>query len=57
LARVLFNVVAGVLFGLLTFVPCLGLLGLLVINQRATAALQKEGIAVGLLGADLSRLK
>jgi hypothetical protein len=57
LARALFNVAVGMLFALLTFVPWLGLLGLLVLNQMATAALRKEGIAVGLLGADLSKLK
>ena len=36
------------------FVPCISLIVLLVINGKATGALQKAGIRVGLLGARLA---
>jgi hypothetical protein len=42
----------GVLFGLLTLIPCVGLIVLLVINQKATSVLRQNGVKVGLLGAD-----
>lgn len=41
----------GILFAILTCVPLLGLLVLLLINQRATKTLKENGIEVGLLGA------
>lgn len=56
LAIKLYNAVAGVILGLLTMVPCLGLVVLLIINSRATATLQANGISVGLLGARMSDL-
>lgn len=46
----------GIILGLLCIVPILGLLILLVVNQKATNVLQRNGIKVGLLGADLSSL-
>lgn len=46
----------GIILGLLCIVPILGLLILLVVNQKATTVLQCNGIKVGLLGADLSSL-
>ena len=54
LAMKVYNTGLGVLFGLLTFVPCLGLIILLVVNNKATTVLQQNGHKVGLLGADLS---
>ena len=48
--------VLGIILGLLCIVPILGLLILLVVNQKATTVLQCNGIKVGLLGADLSSL-
>ena len=36
--------------------PCIGLLVLLAINQKATAKLRSAGITVGFFGADLPRL-
>ncbi|MFO0825520.1 MAG: hypothetical protein U0792_20770 [Gemmataceae bacterium] len=46
---------AGIALAILTFVPCLGLLILLVVNQKATSVLQEHGYQVGLLGASLSQ--
>ena len=48
--------VPGIILGILCLVPILGLLILLLVNQKATTVLQLNGIKVGLLGADLSSL-
>jgi hypothetical protein len=55
LAMKVYSVVQGFLVGILTMVPCLGLLLLLLVNQKATRILKDNGHEVGLLGADLSR--
>ena len=57
LALRVYNVVFAILFGFAAFIPCAGLLGLFVINQRATARLQEFDVPVGLLGADLQVLE
>ncbi len=41
----------GIILGLLSIVPGLGLLISLLVNQRATAILKENGYKVGLLGA------
>lgn len=46
----------GVLLGILTLIPCIGLVVLLIVNGKATAILKENGIKVGLLGADLSQI-
>lgn len=46
----------GIVLGILTFVPCLGLIMLLIVNQKATSTLQAKGISVGLMGARLSEI-
>jgi hypothetical protein len=48
--------ILGIILGLLCLLPILGLLILLLVNQKATTVLQLNGIKVGLLGADLSSL-
>lgn len=51
LAAELYNKVGtGVLIGILTWVPFLGLVLLLVINAKATTLLKNSGLKVGLLG-------
>jgi hypothetical protein len=45
----------GILFAILTVLPCLGILVLLMINSKATTVLRQNGHKVGLLGADLSK--
>jgi len=57
LARTLYGTVGAVVFAVLTFIPCVGLLALLVVNQKATSTLRDAGLSVGLLGADLSKLQ
>jgi hypothetical protein len=49
----LYGTGVGVLLGVLTLLPCIGLITLLIINGKATAILQQNGIKVGLLGATL----
>jgi hypothetical protein len=46
----------GVLLGILTLIPCVGLLMLLFVNGKATSVLKQNGIRVGLLGANLSEV-
>jgi hypothetical protein len=54
LATQVYSAGQGVLLGLLTLIPCVGLLVLLIINSKATGILQANGIRVGLLGAKMS---
>lgn len=56
LAMKIYHPVIGVVLGILTMVPCLGLLLLLLINSRATEILKRNGISVGLMGANLSEI-
>lgn len=56
LATQVYNLGLGILFGVLSFVPCLGLVLLLVVNQKATGVLQQNGIKVGLMGANMSQV-
>src|SRR5512145_1772037 len=56
LARALYGTGLAVLLGLLLFAPCVNLLVLLIVNQRATWLLRKAGVKVGLLGADPNRV-
>ncbi|MGD9648794.1 MAG: hypothetical protein AB7U73_23990 [Pirellulales bacterium] len=51
-----YGVGIGIVLGVLTFIPCLGLLALLRVNAKATSVLQQNGIKVGLLGANLSQI-
>ena len=46
----------GVVLGILTVVPCIGLVVLVTVNGKATEILKKNGIKVGLLGASLSEI-
>ena len=56
LSTKVYGTVAGVLLGILTLVPCLGLLALLRVNAKATTVLRQNGHKVGLLGASISKL-
>ena len=49
------NVYNSVILGIFLLVPCLNILILLAINQRATMYLKEHGFKVGLLGADMSQ--
>jgi hypothetical protein len=54
LAIKVYSPITGVIFGIGTIIPCIGLIILLVINTKATKILQQNGHRVGFFGADLS---
>lgn len=56
LAIKVYSTGVGVLLGILTMIPCIGLIVLLIVNGKATAILKENGVKVGLLGADLSQI-
>ena len=56
LTQKVYNTGICVLFGVMAFIPCLSLIGLLVVNSKATGILKKNGIKVGLFGANLSQI-
>ena len=56
LAVKVYSTGVGVLLGVLTLVPCIGLIVLLVVNGKATGILKQNGIKVGRLGANLSQI-
>ena len=56
LAMKVYSTAVGILLGILTLVPCLGLIVLLMVNQKATSILRQNGINVGLMGADSSQI-
>lgn len=55
LAALLDGTALAILWIVFSIIPCLGLIFLLIISQRATSILTRNGIKVGLLGADLSK--
>lgn len=52
----LHGVVIGVLLAILTFVPCVNLIVLFIVNQQANKLLASNGIHVGLFGARMRDL-
>lgn len=56
LAILLYGTGKGVLLGLLTSIPLVGLIVLLVVNGKATSVLRESGVHVGFFGADLQQL-
>jgi hypothetical protein len=56
LAMKVYSTGLGIFLGLLTVLPCVGLIVLLAVNGKATRILRENGIRVGLLGADLSKI-
>jgi len=54
-ANVYNSTLIGIINGLLCLIPCLGIIVLLIINQRATTFLRTNGIKVGFFGADKSQ--
>jgi uncharacterized membrane protein (GlpM family) len=46
----------AVLSSILTLFPCISLIALLVLSQRATTQLQRAGVRVGLMGANLRKM-
>mgnify|MGYP006908249900 CR=1 FL=1 len=56
LAMKTYGTALGILLGILSLVPCIGLIVLLVVNGKATNILRQNGIKVGLMGADVSSI-
>ena len=50
LAIKVYNIALGIVLGLLSVLPCIGLIVLLVVNGKATRILQSNGHRVGLAG-------
>jgi hypothetical protein len=57
LAIKVYNVGTGIIYGIGTMVPYIGLILLLVINNKATKVLRENGHHVGFFGADLSEFR
>jgi hypothetical protein len=55
LAIRVYSPVYGFFLGLGTFIPCVGIVILLMVNAKATRILRENGIHVGFMGADLSK--
>ena len=49
------STIVGVINGLLCLIPCVGIIVLLIINQRATRSLRGNGIKVGFMGANMNQ--
>jgi hypothetical protein len=47
----LYNTALGIILGILSLIPLLGLLILLMVNNKATTTLREHGVKVGLMGA------
>jgi len=56
LALSVYGTATGIVLGILSLIPYLGVLILLVVNGKATKILRQHGIKVGLLGADPSKI-
>jgi hypothetical protein len=56
LALSLYDQGLGVLLGILTIIPCVGIVVLLFVNAKATGILRRHGISVGLMGANASQI-
>lgn len=56
LATKVYTTGVGVILGILTLIPCIGLIVLLIINGKATSVLKENGVHVGFLGANLSNI-
>ena len=54
LAMKIYSTGMGIFLGILSIIPCIGLLVLLVVNSKATGVLKENGVTVGLLGAKMS---
>jgi len=51
------SVILGVGAGLASLIPCVGLLALVLINQRATKILRAAGLRVGFFGVSSSEIR
>jgi hypothetical protein len=56
LAMAIYGTALGIILGVMTLIPVVGLIVLLIVNGKATSLLRDDGIHVGLLGARMSDL-
>ena len=56
LATEVYNVVVAIIFAPVMLIPCISLLALAAVNQRATTFLQARGIKVGFMGVDANTI-
>ena len=57
LSLTIYSKAVGIVLGILTLIPLIGLVVLLIINSKATKILKANNISVGLLGADVSKIR
>ena len=57
LSRELYSIGIAVFCALLMFIPCVSLITLLIVNQKATTFLQQNGLKVGFFGIDPARIQ
>lgn len=57
MALKVYGTTMGIVLGIMTLIPLVGLIALLVINQKATKLLTQRGYRVGLMGADLAEFR
>lgn len=57
LAAEVYGTAAAVLCAILMLFPCVSLMALLVVNQKATSYLQQHGVRVGFLGVNPSMIE
>jgi hypothetical protein len=55
LASRLYSTLTAIVVGVMTLVPCGGIVGAVYLSSQATALLRRNGYTVGLLGADVSQ--
>lgn len=53
----LYGTAIGIIFGLLTILPFVGMIFLLIVNAKATRTLRAGGFKVGFFGASLSQFE
>lgn len=56
LAMKVYGTGLGIVLGILSLIPCIGLIVLLIVNVTATGILKQNGIKVGLLGANIAAI-
>lgn len=56
LATKVYGTGLGAVLGILTLIPCIGLIPLMIVNGKATNVLRQNGIRVGLMGANVSKI-
>ncbi len=56
LANRIYNVGVAIVCAILMLVPCISLITMLIVNQKATSILQASGVKVGLFGANPSSI-